>query len=104
MKSDHKTKTAGLKEDTYDVGEARFAAKFQKTTDSIALYVQREYTDGASVAFDMKTMIATIIALPPAPTSRASKINKFIWKEEYKEAKKNKIALDSNNKKSLALI
>ena len=61
MKSDHKTKTAVLKEDTYDVGEARFAAKFQKTTDSIALYVQPEYTDGASVAFDMKAMIATAI-------------------------------------------
>ena len=59
VRLDHKTKTAGLKEDTNDVGEARFATKFQKTTDNIALYVQRKYTDGACVAFDMKAMIAT---------------------------------------------
>ena len=97
VKSDYKTKTAGLEEDTYDVREARFAAKFQKTTDNIALYVQRKYTDGASVAFDMKTMIAMIIALPPAPTSGASDSDTFIWKEEYKEAKKKKIALEANN-------
>ena len=104
VKSDYKTKTAGLEEDTCDVGEARFAAKFQKTTDNIALYVQREYTDGASVAFDMKTMIATMIVLPSTPASGASDAETFIWKEEYKEAKKKKNTLEANNKKAFALI
>ena len=56
------------------------------------------------MAFDMKTMIATIIALPKAPTSGLSKTDTFIWKEEYKEAKKKKIALEANNKKAFALI
>ncbi len=104
MKSDYKTKTTGLEEDTYKVGEARFAAKFQKTTDNIALYVQRKYTDGASVAFDMKTIIATIIVLPSMPASGASNAKTFVWKEEYKEAKKKKNALEANNKKAFPLI
>jgi len=104
VKSDHKTKTAGLEEDTYDVGEARFAAKFQKTTDNIALYVQREYTDGAAVAFDMKAMVATVVVLPPMPASAATDAETFMWKEDYKEAKKKKNALEANNKKAFALI
>ena len=63
-KAEHQTKITGLKEDTYDIGEAKFAAKFQKSPKNITLYVQRKYTDGASLAQDMKLMRATSIALP----------------------------------------
>ena len=104
MKAEHKTKVTGLKEDTYDIGEAKFAAKFQKSTENIALYVQREYTDGASLAHDMKLMRATPIALPQPPNAGTSDLDAFIWKEEYKEAKKKKVALEENNKKAFALV
>ena len=60
-RTEYKTKITGLEEDTYDVGEAKFAAKFQNSTKNIALYVQCEYTDGASMAHDMKLMKVTSI-------------------------------------------
>ena len=104
VKSDYKTKTVGLEEDTYNVGEARFAAKYQKTTDNIALYVQREYTDGAGVAYDMKAMVATVIVLPQVPARGASEADMFMWKEEYKQAQKKINAMEENNKKAFALV
>jgi hypothetical protein len=103
-KTKFKTKITSLKEDTYNIGEAKFAAKFQKSTKNIALYVQRKYTDGASLAHDMKLMRATSIALPQPLNSGTSDSDMFIWKEEYKEAKKKKIVLEENNKKAFYLV
>ena len=93
-KAEHKTKITGLEEDTYNIGEAKFAAKFQKSTKNISLYVQRKYTDGESLAHGMKLMRATPIALPQPTNAGTSDLDAFIWKEEYKEAKKKKIVLE----------
>ena len=90
-RTEYKTRKTGLKEDTYDVGKANFAAKFQKSTRNIALYVQRKYTDRASMAHDMKLMKVTSITLPSPPIAGSNNLDAFIWKEEYKEAKEKKI-------------
>ena len=103
-KTEYKTKITGLEEDTYNVGKAKFAAKFQKSTKNIALYLQQEYTDGASLAHDMKLMRARSIALPQPPNAGTSNSDTFIWKEEYKEAKKKKMVLEVNNKEAFALV
>ena len=81
-KTKYKTKISGLEEDTYKVGKAKFAAKFQKSTKNIALYVQRKYTDGTSLAHNMKLMRTTSIALPPPLNSGTSNSGMFVWKEE----------------------
>ena len=90
-RTEYKKRITGLKEDTYDVGKAKFSAKFQKSTENISLYVQPEYTDGASMAHDMKLMKVTSITLPSPPIAGSNNSDAFIWKEEYKEAKKKKI-------------
>ncbi len=33
----------GLESHTFDVGNAKYAAKFQKSLDGIAIYMQQEY-------------------------------------------------------------
>ena len=56
------------------------------------------------MAHDMRLMRATSIVLPPPSNSRTSDLDTFIWKEEYKEAQKKKIALEVNNKKASTLV
>ena len=41
-RTEYKTRITGLEEDTYDVGKAKFAAKFHNSTKHISLYVQHE--------------------------------------------------------------
>ena len=77
-RTEYKTKITGLEEDSYDVGEAKFAAKFQKSTKNIALYVQRKYTDGVSMAHDMKLMKVTNITLPSPWIAGSNGLDAFV--------------------------
>jgi hypothetical protein len=43
VKREYTTKIVGLESHTFDVGNAKYAAKFQKSLDGIAIYMQQEY-------------------------------------------------------------
>jgi acyl carrier protein len=44
---------AGLTEDTFDIGHPKYAAKYERSVDAIARYVQEQYKSGADVALAM---------------------------------------------------
>ncbi len=45
-KKEFSTKVLGLETHTFDIGNAKYAAKYKKTVNSIANYIQREYKGG----------------------------------------------------------
>jgi hypothetical protein len=50
VKKEYTTKIVGLESDTFDAGNAKYAAKFQKSVDGIAIHIQREYKGGPDIA------------------------------------------------------
>ena len=50
IKREYTSKVLGLESHTFDVGNAKYAAKFQKSLDAIAIHIQREYKGGPDVA------------------------------------------------------
>jgi hypothetical protein len=43
------TRMVGLEEDTFDISHPKYLAKYEKSVDAIARYVQQEYRSGADV-------------------------------------------------------
>ena len=43
-------KVLGLESRTFDIENAKYAAKYKKTVNTIANYIQREYQGGADIA------------------------------------------------------
>ena len=56
MKKEFETKVVGLETHTFDIGHAKYAAKFIKSRDEIVLYVQEKHEQGAVIAEAMRTM------------------------------------------------
>jgi hypothetical protein len=55
-KKEFVTKVLGLEIHTFDIGNAKYAAKYKKTVDAIANYMQREYKGGADIAKAIKEL------------------------------------------------
>ncbi len=43
-------KAVGLESHTFDIGHAKFAAKYQKTVEAIANHIQKDYKGGPEIA------------------------------------------------------
>jgi hypothetical protein len=48
-KKEFVTKVLGLESHTFDIGNAKYAAKYKKTVNAVANYIQREYKGGAEI-------------------------------------------------------
>ena len=66
-KKEYTTKVVKQEADTFDVGNSKYTAKFQKSLDAITIYIQREYKGGPDVAKMIKEMAAPIIIPPSYP-------------------------------------
>ncbi len=65
------TKVLGLENHTFDIGNVKYAAKYKKTVDAIANYIQREYKGGADIAKAIKELSLPILQVPGYPKAKA---------------------------------
>ena len=72
IKKEFVTKVLGLESHTFDIGNAKYTAKYKKTVDAIANYLQREYKGGADITKAIKLLIivACAVELDPDPAAR----------------------------------
>ena len=49
IKKEFSVKVLGLESHTFDIGNAKYVAKYKKTVNAIPNYIQREYKGGADL-------------------------------------------------------
>ncbi len=49
-RKEYVTKVVGLESHTFNIGHAKFAAKYQKTVEAIANHIQKDYKGGPDIA------------------------------------------------------
>jgi hypothetical protein len=64
-------KVLGLESHTFDIGNAKYAAKYKKTVNAIANYIQREYNGGADIAKAIKALSLPTLQVPGYPKVKA---------------------------------
>ena len=68
------TKVAGQENHTFDVGNAKYAVKYQKTVDMVANHIQRDYKGGPEIAKAIRDMILKTIVAPNYPSPGAGRV------------------------------
>ena len=53
-KKEFVTKVVGLETHTFDIGNAKYTAKYQKSVDAIANHIQKEYKGGPEITKAIK--------------------------------------------------
>ena len=49
-RKEYVTKVVGLESHTFDIGHAKFVARYQKTVEAIANHIQKDYNGGPDIA------------------------------------------------------
>ncbi len=102
------TKVAGLENLTFDMGNAKYAVKYQKTVNMVANRIQHNYKGGPKMAKAIRDMILPTIVTPNYPTPVAGTvINKgvnYIWEQEVQEAMKRVALLNKSKKQVYAFV
>ncbi len=62
------TKVVGLESHTFDIGHAKFVAKYQKTVEAIANHIQKDYKGGPEIAKALRDLSLPIIDITNYPT------------------------------------
>ena len=107
-KKEFVSKVVGLESHTFDVGEAKYAAKYQKLVDAIANHIQKDYKGGPEMAQAIRDLELPVIDVPayPVPTAGAALDPgaEYLWRHDVTEAKKRITQLAENLKRAYALI
>jgi hypothetical protein len=108
-KKEFATKVSGLESHTFDIGNAKYAAKYKKTVDVIANYVQREYKGGADIAKAIKALSLPTLQVPGYPKAKNGETvvdpgDVYIWQQDVVAVKKQIIQLEENKKRAYALV
>ena len=87
------TKVFGLESHTFDIGNAKYAAKYKKTVDVIANYIHREYKGGADIAKAIKALSLPNLQVPGYPKAKAGVTavypgDVYIWQQGVAAVKK----------------
>ncbi len=104
-KKEFVTKILGLKSHTFDIGNAKYAAKYKKMVDAIANHIQREYKGGADIAKAIKELSLPTLRDPGYPTAKAGAtiVNPgeiFLWQQDAAVVKKQIVQLEDNKKRA----
>jgi hypothetical protein len=67
VRKEYTSKVVGLESHTFDLGNAKYAAEFQKLIDVIAIYEQRKYKGGPDIVKSIRDLILPIVTLPAYP-------------------------------------
>jgi hypothetical protein len=103
------TKVLGLESHTFEIGNAKYTAKYQKTVDAINNHIQKEYKGGPEIEKAIRDLSLPTIAIPeyPRPSLTTAAIDSgevFLWQQSVTEAKKRIALLAKNKKSSYALV
>ena len=83
-RKEYVTKVVGLESHTFDIGHAKFAAKYQKTVEAIANHIQKDYKGGPEIAKALRDLSLPVIDIPTTPPGLAEQLT---W-ERYTYGKK----------------
>jgi len=107
-KTTFKGACADLGENIYTIGDAKQADRYNKTTEQIANYIQREYSRGQDVADAITQMEhQDMTKYQPAPPEDEEKLTKFqemILQQEIKDYVERKTKYIDNCNKAYGLI
>ncbi len=67
-RKEYVTMVVGLERHTFDIGHAKFAAKYQKTIEAIANHIQKDYKGGPEIATALQDLSLPVIDIPNYPT------------------------------------
>ncbi len=92
-KKEFSTKVLGLETHTFDIGNAKYAAKYKKTVNSIANYIQRENKGGADIAKAIKELSLPSLQIPGFPKARTKETvvgpgDIYLWQQDAAAVKK----------------
>jgi hypothetical protein len=109
IKKEFVTKVLGLEGHTFDIGNAKYAAKYKKTVDAIANHIQREYKGGADIVKAIKALSLPTLQVPGYPKAKAGEtaVNPgdiYIWQQDVAAVKKQIVQLKENKKRAYKLI
>ncbi len=109
VKREYTTKIVGLESHMFDVGNAKYAAKFQKSLDGIAIYMQRVYKGGPDIAKAITDLILPKFPLPtyPVPEGTPPVIDPgklYMWQQKAQAMEKCENLLEENIKRAYALV
>jgi hypothetical protein len=109
IKKELVTKVLGLEGHTFDIGNAKYAAKYKKTEDAIANHIQREYKGGVDIAKAIKVLSLPTLQVPGYPKAKAGEtaVNPgdiYIWQQDVASVKKQIVQLEENKKHTYALV
>ncbi len=92
IKREFLSTTQGLEKHTFDVGNAKYAAKFQKLLDAISIHIQANYKDGSKTAKsvrDLKLLVITLDAYPAGVNGGPPDAGTvYLWQQEVSEQAK----------------
>jgi hypothetical protein len=108
-KKEFVTKILGLKNHTFDIGNAKYAAKYKKMVDAIANHIQREYKGEADIAKAIKELSRPTLRVPGYRTAKAGATVVdpgaiFLWLQDIAAVKKQIVQLEDNKKRAYALV
>ena len=109
IKKEFVTKVLGLESHTFDIGNAKYAAKYKKTVDAIANYIQREYKGGANIAKAIKELSLPTLQVPGYPKAKAGETvvnirEVYIWQQDVAVVKKQIVQHEENKKHAYTLV
>jgi hypothetical protein len=108
-KKEFSMKALGLESHTFDIRNAKYAAKYKKTVNSIANYIQREYKGGANIAMAIKELSLPSLQIPGFPKARTGETvvdpgDIYLWQQDAAAAKKQIVQLGENKKGTYVLV
>jgi hypothetical protein len=108
-KKEFVTKVLGLKSHTFDIANAKYAAKYKKTVNAIANHIQREYKSGADIAKAIKELSLPTLRVPGYSIAKAGATvvkpgEIFLWQQDVAAVKKQIVQLEDNKKCMYALV
>ena len=100
IKKEFSTQVLGLESHTFNIGNAKYVAKYKKTVDSIANYIQREYKDRAA---NIKELSLPSLQIPGFPKARTGETvvdpgDIYLWQQGFTAVKKQIVQLEENKK------
>ncbi len=108
IKKEYTSKVLGLEGHTFDVGNAKYAAKFQKSLDAIAIHIQREYKGGPDIAKAIRDLTLPNVTVPAYPVgnngSPPDAGDIYLWQQSVTETNKRKLLVEENKKRAYALV
>jgi hypothetical protein len=109
IKKEFVTKVLGLEGHTFDIGNAKYAAKYKKTVDAIANHIQREYKGGVDIAKPIKVLSLPTLQVPGYPKAKAGETavnpgDVYIWQQDVATVKNQIVQLKENKKHAYALV